>query len=155
MPCTTILVGKKASNDNSTMIARTDDGFFDIKKMITVTPEMQPKVYKSVLSHVVVPLPEDPMRYTACPNVDLSDGLWATTGINAANVGMTATETITSNPRVLAADPLVVYKKAKKSTPAFPVPSMVSFIYPATSLHKSFAAPPCAQSRKTHIFIYT
>ena len=27
---------------------------------------------------------------------------------------MTATETITSNPRVLAADPLVVYKKAQK-----------------------------------------
>ncbi|MBR6015382.1 MAG: C69 family dipeptidase, partial [Firmicutes bacterium] len=26
MPCTTILVGRKASNDGSTMIARTDDG---------------------------------------------------------------------------------------------------------------------------------
>ena len=31
---------------------------------------------------------------------------------NEANVGMTATETITSNPRVLGADPLVVYKPA-------------------------------------------
>ena len=29
MPCTTILVGKRASNDHSTMIARTDDGHFD------------------------------------------------------------------------------------------------------------------------------
>ena len=28
MPCTTILVGKRASNDGSTMIARTDDGHF-------------------------------------------------------------------------------------------------------------------------------
>ena len=34
MSCTTILVGKKATNDNSTMIARTDDGHFDTKKMI-------------------------------------------------------------------------------------------------------------------------
>ena len=33
MPCTTILVGKKASNDRSTMIARTDDGHFDVKKL--------------------------------------------------------------------------------------------------------------------------
>ena len=36
MPCTTVLVGKKASNDRSTMIARTDDGHFDVKKLIVV-----------------------------------------------------------------------------------------------------------------------
>ena len=113
MPCTTILVGKKASNDGSTMISRTDDGRFDVKKMIVVEPEKQPKKYKSVISHVEIPLPENPMRYTACPNVDKKDGIWAATGINAANVGMTATETITSNPRVLAADPPVEYRKAK------------------------------------------
>ena len=35
MPCTTILVGKNASNDGSTMIARTDDGHFDVKKVET------------------------------------------------------------------------------------------------------------------------
>ena len=33
MPCTTILVGKKASYDGSTMIARNDDGRFDTKKL--------------------------------------------------------------------------------------------------------------------------
>lgn len=38
MPCTTILVGKKASNDNSTMISRTDDGFFDEKKSLLSIP---------------------------------------------------------------------------------------------------------------------
>ena len=95
MPCTTILVGKRASNDNSTMIARTDDGHFDVKKMIVVEPKDQPKKYKSILSHVEIELPEKPMRYTSCPNVDLKDGLWPATGINEANVGMTATETIT------------------------------------------------------------
>ena len=113
MSCTTVLVGKNATNDHSTMIARTDDGNFDVKKLIVVEPNKQPKKYKSVLSHVEVELPEKPMRYTACPSVDKKEGIWAATGINEAGVGMTATETITSNPRVLAADPLVEYKKAK------------------------------------------
>ena len=120
MSCTTVLVGKAASNDRSTMIARTDDGHFDVKKMIVVEPKDQKKTYKSVLSHVSIPLPENPMRYTACPSVDPKNGIWAATGINAANVGMTATETITSNPRVLAADPLVELQKAagrKKEVP--------------------------------------
>ncbi len=112
MSCTTVLVGKNASNDRSTMIARTDDGFFDVKKMIVVEPKDQPKKYKTVLSHLEIELPGDPLRYTACPSVDPKNGIWAATGINAANVGMTATETITSNPRVLAADPLVSFQKA-------------------------------------------
>ena len=114
MPCTTLLVGRKASNDNSTMIARTDDGHFDTKKLIVVEPKDQKRKYKSVLSHVEIELPAEPMRYTSCPSVDTKDGIWAATGINEANVGMTATETITSNPRVLAADPLVELRKAKK-----------------------------------------
>lgn len=113
MPCTTLLVGKLASNDGSTMIARTDDGHFDIKKTVVVEPKKQPRKYKSVLSHVEIPLPDDPMRYTASPSVDKKNGIWAACGINEANVGMTATETITSNARVLGADPLVEYKKAK------------------------------------------
>ena len=113
MPCTTVLVGKKASHDRSTMIARTDDGHFDVKKLIVVDPKQQKKRYKSVLSHVEIELPDHPLRYTACPSVDPKNGVWAATGINEANVGITATETITSNPRVLAADPLVELKKAK------------------------------------------
>ena len=113
MSCTTVLVGTKASHDGSTMIARTEDGHFDVKKMIVVNPKDQPKKYKCVISHAEIDLPGNPMRYTACPNVDLKQGLWPATGINTAQVGMTATETITSNPRVLAADPLVVFRKAK------------------------------------------
>ena len=113
MSCTTVLVGRKASNDGSTMIARTDDGHFDVKKLTVVNPKDQPKKYRSVISRLEVSLPENPLRYTSCPSVDPKEGIWAATGVNAANVGMTATETITSNPRVLAADPLVEYRKAK------------------------------------------
>ena len=118
MACTTILVGKKASWDGSTMIARNDDGRFDAKKLIVVPPEKQPRKYKSVIGHLELDLPDDPLRYTATPNVDPKRGVWAAGGINAANVAMTATETITSNPRVLGADPYVRYeKKGRRETP--------------------------------------
>ena len=113
MPCTTLLVGKKAANNNATMIARTDDGRFDVKRLVVTEPREQKRIYKSRNGRLTIELPADPMRYTACPSVDPENGVWAACGINAANVGMTATETITSNPRVLAADPLVRYQKAK------------------------------------------
>ena len=113
MACTTILVGKKASYDGSTMIARNDDspsGAYMPKKFEVIHPEDQPKVYESVISHVKIELPENPMRYTAMPNAVKGEGIWAASGVNEAQVGMTATETITSNPRVLGADPLVTYQ---------------------------------------------
>ncbi len=110
MPCTTLLVGKKASYDGSTMTARNEDSGstgFTAKKMTVVHPEQQPKVYRSVISHVEIPLPENPMRYTAMPNANPKEGIWGAAGVNSANVSMTATETLTSNERVLAADPMV------------------------------------------------
>ena len=116
MACTTILVGKKASYDGSTMIARNDDsgsGHFTPKKFVVIHPEEQPKTYKSVISHVTIELPDDPMRYTAVPNAVEGEGIWAAAGVNEANVAMTATETITSNPRVLGADPLVKLQPAE------------------------------------------
>ena len=123
MACTTLLVGKNASYDGSTMIARNDDsgsGHFTAKKFVVVHPEEQPAVYRSVMSHVEIPLPGDPMRMTAMPNAVEGKGIWAAAGVNAANVGMTATETITSNPRVLGADPLVVYQPARGEQPEVP-----------------------------------
>ena len=110
MPCTTILVGKRASHDGSTLMARTEDsgaGHYTPKKMIVMNPAQQPRQYKSVISKVEIPLPEEALRYTAMPNADPSEGWWACAGINEANVAMTATETITSNPRMEGTDPLV------------------------------------------------
>ena len=114
MSCTTILVGKKASWNGSTMIARNDDsasGHYMPKKFVVVHPEQQPRTYKSVISHVEIELPDNPMRYTAMPNAVEGKGTWAAAGANSAGVAMTATETITSNERVLGADPLVEYEK--------------------------------------------
>ena len=118
MPCTTILVGKKASYDGSTMIARNDDsgaGHYTPKKFVVVQPQDQPRHYRSVLSQVEIELPDNPMRYTAVPNAIEGKGTWAASGVNAAGVAMTATETISSNERVLGADPLVEYIPAEEN----------------------------------------
>ncbi|WP_454955866.1 C69 family dipeptidase [Gemella morbillorum] len=110
MGCTTILVGKNASFDGSTVVARTEDapsGVFRAKKFVNVAPEEQPRKYKSVISKVEIDLPNNPVRYTAVPNAILDNGIWGQCGANEYNVSMSATETITSNERVLGADPLV------------------------------------------------
>ena len=107
MACTTILVGKDASYDGSTIIARNEDsanGEFCPKRFIVVKPDEQPRHYKSVLSHVEVDLPGEPLQYTAVPNADLKEGIWGEAGVNEANVAMSATETLTTNERGLTMD---------------------------------------------------
>lgn len=134
MACTTILVGKKATYDGSTIIARNDDsgaGSFTAKRMAVILPQEQPRVYKSVISHVQIPLPEDPMRYTCVPNVDITEeGIWGACGVNEAGVGMSATETITSNARVLGADPLVVYDEKNDIPGGIGEEDMITLVLP-------------------------
>ena len=125
MACTTILVGRGASYDGSTIIARNEDdepGSFNNKKLIIVRPEDQPRTYTSVNGHLTIELPDDPLQYSETPNSFTSDGVWGEAGINEANVAMTATETITSNARALGADPLVPY------TPAIGKPGDANYV---------------------------
>lgn len=107
--CTTVLVGRKASIDGSTMIARNDDGHeaLDPQRFVVVHPDEQPRHYKAVLSGLELDLPENPLRYTSTPNAVLAEGIWPAAGINSENVAMSATETITTNPRILGLDPYV------------------------------------------------
>ena len=59
MPCTTILVGKKASYDGSCIIARNDDsgaGSFTPKKFVVTEPSQQARKYQSVISGVEIDL---------------------------------------------------------------------------------------------------
>ena len=122
MPCTTIFNWKKiATYDGSTIVARNEDspsGEFCAKRLEVMKPEDQPKVYKSVLSHVEIPLPETPLQYTYLPNSDTVEGIWGAYGVNEKKlVSMTATETLTTNARVAGGDPLVRYKKAEGDEP--------------------------------------
>src|SRR5699024_10180322 len=95
MPCTTLLVGRRASADGSPLVARTEDssaGTFAPKRVVVVQPDEQPRTYTSVIGQRTISLPEDPLRYTAIPNALPDEGIWGCAGINAANVAMSATE---------------------------------------------------------------
>ncbi|WP_413537334.1 C69 family dipeptidase [Enterococcus malodoratus] len=107
--CTTLLVGKKAASDGSTMIARIEDGFEkpNPQHFVVVSSEQQPRRYCSSITSFELDLPQNPLRYTSTPDLDDRFGIWAGGGINSQNVAMTACETITNNDRILAIDPLV------------------------------------------------
>jgi dipeptidase len=111
--CTSILVGKNASLDGTTMIARNDDTF------LPLTPQrfyMHPAWKGQKGLHVASPLnkfeadlPENGYRYNAVPNVANEKlGDYEESGINEKNVAMSATESTYGNERTLAIDPLVV-----------------------------------------------
>ena len=92
------------------MMARNEDspsGVFTSKKFTVINPKDQPRHYVSKISKVEIELPDNPMRYTSMPDAPSTQGVWGEAGINEVNVAMSETETITSNPRVLGADPLV------------------------------------------------
>ncbi|MCE5037884.1 C69 family dipeptidase [Staphylococcus auricularis] len=107
--CTTILAGKDATIDGSTMIARNEDGGeqSNPQRFVVVQPEDQPKTYQSKISGVKIELPDHPLRYTSTPDFDQGQGIWGGSGINEENIAMTACETITSNAMTHAIDPLV------------------------------------------------
>ena len=105
--CTTILIGKNASYDGSTLMARAEDisEGFNPKKHIVIKPSSQPKKYKSKNSSLEIDLPDNPLQYTSKPDALEEQGIFGEAGINYLNIAMTATETITTNERILGADP--------------------------------------------------
>lgn len=110
--CTTILVGKNATIDGSTMIARSEDGGRVIvpESFEVVNPADQPRHYTSVISKQKIDdadLAGEVLRYTSAPDAKRDKGIWAAAGINSANIAMTATETITTNARIQGVDPLL------------------------------------------------
>ncbi|WP_100487321.1 C69 family dipeptidase [Sporolactobacillus pectinivorans] len=107
--CTAVLVGKEASIDGSTMVARNEDGHGAInpKRFTVVKAEDHRSRYVSRVNEFAIDLPDNPLRHTFTPGADESEGVWGESGINTDNVAMSATETEFTNPRVLGFDPLV------------------------------------------------
>lgn len=109
--CTLSLVGKKASIDGLTMIARNDD------TLVPLTPQ---RAYmhagwkgekslheKRPLNGAEADLPENGYRYNAGRNVENDKlGDYEESGINERNVAMSATESTYGNERALGFDPL-------------------------------------------------
>ena len=118
--CTTILVGKKASYDGSTMIARNDDcpnGMFILRNLAINDPNKMQKTYTSKIAKITIDpadLPDNPLKHSYIPLVSqpgILEGVWGAAGINSKNVAVSATETITTNERVLGGDPLIDLRK--------------------------------------------
>ena len=110
--CTTILVGKNASVDGSTMIARNDDTFRPITpQKFIIRPAAKNesgRKIKSWLNNFKLDLPENAQAVPAVPNVDYKNrGYYDESGINQKNVAMSCTESTYGNERALAFDPLV------------------------------------------------
>lgn len=108
--CTEILVGKAASMDGSTIVARNEDGYGPInpiKFVVHPATDQKQATFTSAVTGVNVSLPDHAYRYTGTPQADQSDGQYEEAGINEFNVGMSATETTATNARVLGYDPLV------------------------------------------------
>ena len=108
--CTAMLVGKNASIDGSTMIARNEDYYDGVNpKTFQVYPakDYTGEHFKSTYNGLEVDLDGQGCRFTATTNGDINNGRWDEQGINEYNVAMNASETEMTNPRVLGHDPLV------------------------------------------------
>ncbi len=105
--CTTLLVGRRATIDGSTVVCREEDygNAFDPQRFMFIQAAAQPRHYESKTTTFKLELPDNPVGYTSTPDADDSAGIFAAGGINQHNVAMTGTETITTNSRILGLDP--------------------------------------------------
>ncbi|WP_125707592.1 C69 family dipeptidase [Companilactobacillus zhongbaensis] len=108
--CTSILVGRKASIDGSTMIGRNEDAKASWPKHFVVHPHEEfnePQKYVSNENGFTMELPQIRYKYSATPEWTDKEGLFEEDGFNEFGVAMSATESAYSNQAVLGVDPLV------------------------------------------------
>jgi len=106
--CTTVLVGKKASSDGSTMVSRNED--MDTawaKHFVVRQANTNPTTFVSKNNQFSITLPQEQLKYTATPEWDTSKGLFEEDGINSKNVGMSATESAQTKDKITKLDPFV------------------------------------------------
>ncbi|ETY74284.1 C69 family dipeptidase [Lactiplantibacillus fabifermentans] len=111
--CTSILIGKNATADGSTMIGRNEDSRAAWAKKFVIHPHAEfdaaPTFTSQDAEHPFkMTLPKIRAKYSATPEWTPKYGLFEEDGINEYGVAMSATESAYCNARVLAADPYVV-----------------------------------------------
>ncbi len=109
--CTSILVGKKASLNNSVIIGRNEDfGLVINRKTFKIfePQNIQDNVYESANTKVKIKLPSEGYRHSGNPSDDPNEiGNYTEAAINEKNVAISATESLYGNEKVLSYDPLV------------------------------------------------
>lgn len=108
--CTTVVVGKKATTDGSTLVARNEDvGAWSKHFYVHQATSNGPTTYVSEDNGFKTSLPKTALRYTSTPDGEQVNGQWifGESGINSENVAMSATESGTTNKKGLKADNLV------------------------------------------------
>lgn len=107
--CTTMLVGKKASLDGSTIVARDEDydQGFNEKRFVYYPAKNYDELFVSKGTGVEIPLKGEGCGFTAVRDAVEDYGRFDEQGINSYNVAMSATESEASNRRVLGHDPFV------------------------------------------------
>lgn len=108
--CTSILVGKKATIDGSTLIGRNEDCKAAWPKRFIVNEHQvaaENPVFISKDNGFKLSLPKERAKYTSTPEWTDQYGLFEEDGINEYGVAVSATESTYANNQVLGADPLV------------------------------------------------
>ncbi len=129
MACTTILVGKDASADGCAYAGRTND----MTDMSSAKPEIFPASEKEGSFEYVDPengftlsLPKANRRCVIVPDYMSSPELWWEAGFNDAGVGISATETIGINEKVLTVDPFTETGLSEGNIPRLILPYISS-----------------------------
>lgn len=108
--CTSILAGKNATIDGSTIIARNEDSKSAWPKHLRIHAHHEFKQAPEFVSPdngFRLTLPKIQGKYTATPEWTDKFGVFEEDGINEYGVAMSATESAYANERVLSFDPLV------------------------------------------------
>ena len=114
--CTSFAVGRKHTADGSWIYARSEDWHAMEAKRFEIynSTSVGPSRFEALDSPFKCDLPLERIGYSALAPYHLP-GHWGSAGFNAEGVGMSATESIFSNEKALAADPFVSEGLAENS----------------------------------------
>lgn len=110
LACTTVLVGKKATVNGATIIARNEDVSTNNPKYVVTHEAKKNKIGEKFVSKAnkfTMELPIDKCKYTSTPEWTDEYGVFEESGTNEYGVAMSATESTMYNKKIKKLDPLV------------------------------------------------